>query len=168
MNVPAWMLISGPLGNMDVKWMWLSYLPGNWMPNWMWLSHLPRPKMSCFVWVWDDVMPIQCGNNCLALQGRSCETPQFVTTDTQTREHRGQIQFAPHFQFLVLMDVRLGLISLNPKPIILNTTPETSNSRKSRDPLLGSPGEDGMALRFADLALRSPCGFLESRALGLV
>ena len=44
LDVPEWMLISGPLGNMDVKWMWLSYLPGNWMPNWMWLSHLPRTK----------------------------------------------------------------------------------------------------------------------------
>ena len=43
---------------------------------------------------------------------------RFVTTDTQSRkgmkrEHRDHIQFALHFQFRVLFDVRLPLASQN-------------------------------------------------------
>ena len=89
-----------PLGNLDVKWMWLSYLPGKLDAQLDVAFSPPQAKMSCFAWVWDYV--------CLMLPGRSCETPQVATTDTQTRERRGRIQFALHFQFTVLMDVRLG------------------------------------------------------------
>ena len=76
----------------------------------MWLLAPPQAKMSCFVWVWDDVCLFNAeiiAWRCRAVHGN----PQFATTDMQTREHRGNIKFAPQFQFTVLMDVRLGFIS---------------------------------------------------------
>ena len=57
----------------------------------------PQAKMSCVVGGLDDVCVLtQRKNNCLALQGRSRETPHFATTDTQSRKGNAVATFSLH------------------------------------------------------------------------